>query len=163
MPLGDEPLICIFTEQSCPRWMIRFSGTPFLRRQIRKVRHDGTISLNNNSFWGAAVSAVRLSCVLTRTVPYLRAGPVGQAVPVNLADNAHVKERGPCLSGTADKKGWIGHTQAFYSFQPPLARRYGRMRLIPLYWKWRRIPILKRAGDGMLAGTGSGKTCPASV
>ncbi len=73
----------------------------FLKRETRKVRHDGTISLKNNlyevppQFIGRQVE-LRFDSVNV----YVFAGdkPVAKAKPVLLADNARAKREKPALS-----------------------------------------------------------------
>lgn len=94
--LGMSPLDMYFSQSSRVRLVDdpAFLEHLFLRRQIRKVRHDGTISLNNQLFEVPPKYTgrqIELRFNEDGAYIYEQGLPVGQAVPVNLADNAHVK------------------------------------------------------------------------
>lgn len=80
----------------------------FLKRDYRKVRHDGTISLHNHLFEVPPVYIgqkieLRYDEELKEVLIFNEGKPAGQAKAVNLADNARAKREKPALSFTALK------------------------------------------------------------
>jgi len=94
--LGMTPLDMYFSQTS----RVRLIEDPeslehlFLKREMRKVKHDGTISIQNKlfdvpqKFIGRRIE-VRFN--KDKVYIYENGLPIDEAKPVNLADNAHVK------------------------------------------------------------------------
>ena len=77
----------------------------FLKRDYRKVRHDGTISLHNHLFEVPPVYTgqrieLRYDEELKQVLIFENGRQAGQAKLVNFADNARVKREKPALSFT---------------------------------------------------------------
>lgn len=75
----------------------------FLKRDYRKVRHDGTVSLHNQLFEVPPVYIgqrieLRYDEALKQAFVFAENKPVDEAKAVNLADNARVKRERPALS-----------------------------------------------------------------
>jgi len=75
----------------------------FLKRDYRKVRHDGTISLHNRLFEVPPVYIgqrieLRYDEELKRVLVFENGLQTGQAKAVNFADNARIKREKPALS-----------------------------------------------------------------
>ena len=75
----------------------------FLKRDYRKVRHDGTVSLHNCLFEVPPVYIgqrieLRYDEALKQVFVFAENKPVDEAKAVNLADNARVKRERPVLS-----------------------------------------------------------------
>lgn len=80
----------------------------FLKRDYRKVRHDGTISLHNHLFEVPPVYIgqkieLRYDEELKDVLIFAEGQPTGKAKAVNLADNARAKREKPALSFAALK------------------------------------------------------------
>lgn len=78
----------------------------FLKREYRKVRHDGTISLYGRLFEVPPLfigQRIELRCdeALKQVSIFTEGKPVAEAKAVNLADNARVKREKPALSFAA--------------------------------------------------------------
>ena len=83
----------------------------FLKREQRKVRHDGTISLHNTLFEVPPVFIgqkieLRYDEELKQVYVFAEGKKIADARPVNLADNARVKRERPVLS-FAELKGLL--------------------------------------------------------
>ncbi len=103
--LGMTPLDCYLSQASEVKMVedpdaLRFN---FLKRETRKVRHDGTISLRGRLFEVPAIFIgqrvelrhdTALSCVYICS----QGKKMAQAKAVNLADNARAKREKPALS-----------------------------------------------------------------
>lgn len=75
----------------------------FLKRDYRKIRHDGTVSLHNQLFEVPPVYIgqrieLRYDEALKQVFVFTDGKPVAEAKAVNLADNARVKRERPALS-----------------------------------------------------------------
>lgn len=80
----------------------------FLKRDYRKVRHDGTLSLHNHLFEVPPVYIgqkieLRYDEELKEVLIFDEGRPAGKAKAVNLADNARAKREKPALSFSALK------------------------------------------------------------
>ncbi len=80
----------------------------FLKRDYRKVRHDGTVSLHNHLFevpphYIGQKIELRYDEELKEVLIFAEGKPAGKAKAVNLADNARTKREKPALSFTALK------------------------------------------------------------
>ena len=80
----------------------------FLKRDYRKVRHDGTVSLHNHLFevpphYIGQKIELRYAEELKEVLIFAEGKPAGKAKAVNLADNARTKREKPALSFTALK------------------------------------------------------------
>ena len=82
----------------------------FLKREQRKVRHDGTISLQGNlfevppEFTGQRIE-VRFDEDLKEVYLFCEGKKITEAKPVNMTDNARVKRDNPALSFKDWEKG----------------------------------------------------------
>jgi len=94
--LGMTPLDMYFSQTS----RVRLVDDPasldhlFLKRQMRKVRHDGTISVQNQLFEVAQKyigQQIEIRFNDSGVYVYENGLPKDTAKPVNFADNAHVK------------------------------------------------------------------------
>jgi len=80
-----------------------FLGHPFLKRETRKVRHDSTITIENNlfevppRFIGQNIQVRFDPHDLCEVFIYENGVKVARAKPVNFADNAKVKRNRPVL------------------------------------------------------------------
>lgn len=75
----------------------------FMKREQRKVRHDGTVSLHNTLFEVPPVFIgqkieLRHDGELKKVYVFAEGKKIAQARPVNLADNARVRREKPVLS-----------------------------------------------------------------
>ena len=75
----------------------------FMKREQRKVRHDGTVSLHNTLFEVPPVFIgqkieLRHDEELNKVYVFAEGKKIAQARPVNLADNARVRREKPVLS-----------------------------------------------------------------
>lgn len=75
----------------------------FMKREQRKVRHDGTVSLHNTLFEVPPVFIgqkieLRYDEELKKVYVFAEGKKIAEARPVNLADNARVKREKPVLS-----------------------------------------------------------------